>query len=315
MAGLIRHTVRMGKVAGSEACDHTSTPAPTTDDQPARRAPVTALVRIEDLAAGYGSRTVLTDVTVDVQRGERIAVLGPNGGARRRYSACSPVSSAPGPGRCSDHSAAPSSVVPSTSESRTAASTRASWRPLENRPRCGLNVTQASLSVRTPRGTLAAVDCQTLGIVLTVAGGTSELAGVGLVVRGIISDRVKARKLFSVVKVRASSARAYARAGAVMVSGGREPTTPERVEALESTVAALRQEMDDRLFEARKASDAQIDQALAQAYAADKEIDGELRAGLADVLAGDVRGRVAGVVLLVLGIVLSVAGNWIGALS
>jgi ABC-type Mn2+/Zn2+ transport system ATPase subunit len=36
----------------------------------------------DGLAAGYGARTVLRDVTFDARAGERIAVLGPNGGGK-----------------------------------------------------------------------------------------------------------------------------------------------------------------------------------------------------------------------------------------
>jgi ABC-type Mn2+/Zn2+ transport system ATPase subunit len=40
------------------------------------------LVEAEGLAAGYGARTVLRDVSFDLRAGERIAVLGPNGGGK-----------------------------------------------------------------------------------------------------------------------------------------------------------------------------------------------------------------------------------------
>jgi manganese/zinc/iron transport system ATP- binding protein len=41
-----------------------------------------ARLEVEGLAAGYGGRVVLRDVTFTARRGERIAVLGPNGGGK-----------------------------------------------------------------------------------------------------------------------------------------------------------------------------------------------------------------------------------------
>jgi ABC-type Mn2+/Zn2+ transport system ATPase subunit len=41
-----------------------------------------ALVTVTDLAAGYGTRPVLEDLTFALRRGERIGVLGPNGGGK-----------------------------------------------------------------------------------------------------------------------------------------------------------------------------------------------------------------------------------------
>jgi ABC-type Mn2+/Zn2+ transport system ATPase subunit len=40
------------------------------------------ILRVEELAAGYGGPPVLRDVTFDLQEGERIGVLGPNGGGK-----------------------------------------------------------------------------------------------------------------------------------------------------------------------------------------------------------------------------------------
>jgi ABC-type Mn2+/Zn2+ transport system ATPase subunit len=40
------------------------------------------LLRVDGLAAGYGGPPVLRDVTFDLRRGERIGVLGPNGGGK-----------------------------------------------------------------------------------------------------------------------------------------------------------------------------------------------------------------------------------------
>jgi ABC-type Mn2+/Zn2+ transport system ATPase subunit len=40
------------------------------------------VIEAHDLAAGYGGRAALTGVTLTVRRGERIGVLGPNGGGK-----------------------------------------------------------------------------------------------------------------------------------------------------------------------------------------------------------------------------------------
>jgi ABC-type Mn2+/Zn2+ transport system ATPase subunit len=40
------------------------------------------VLKVEHLSAGYGGPPVLVDVTFDVQAGERIGVLGPNGGGK-----------------------------------------------------------------------------------------------------------------------------------------------------------------------------------------------------------------------------------------
>jgi ABC-type Mn2+/Zn2+ transport system ATPase subunit len=41
-----------------------------------------SLVRVAGLAAGYGGAPVFADVTFELDRGERIGVLGPNGGGK-----------------------------------------------------------------------------------------------------------------------------------------------------------------------------------------------------------------------------------------
>jgi ABC-type Mn2+/Zn2+ transport system ATPase subunit len=41
-----------------------------------------AVVLTSELAAGYDGRPAIADVTVDIQRGERVALLGPNGGGK-----------------------------------------------------------------------------------------------------------------------------------------------------------------------------------------------------------------------------------------
>ncbi len=44
--------------------------------------PGEALIEARDLAAGYGGRPAITGVTFDLEAGERLALLGPNGGGK-----------------------------------------------------------------------------------------------------------------------------------------------------------------------------------------------------------------------------------------
>lgn len=53
-----------------------------SDPPPAAPRAATELVEAEGLSAGYGAQTVLRDVTFSLRAGERIAVLGPNGGGK-----------------------------------------------------------------------------------------------------------------------------------------------------------------------------------------------------------------------------------------
>ena len=59
-----------------------SAESPTPGDAGAVGAPRDAAVACEGLALAYGARTVLHDVTFAVRPGERLAVLGPNGGGK-----------------------------------------------------------------------------------------------------------------------------------------------------------------------------------------------------------------------------------------
>ena len=43
---------------------------------------VDGLLAVDDVATGYGSEPVFRDVSFDLRRGERLAVLGPNGGGK-----------------------------------------------------------------------------------------------------------------------------------------------------------------------------------------------------------------------------------------
>ena len=43
---------------------------------------MTALLEVDGIAVGYGGPPVLVDVTFELAPGERIGVLGPNGGGK-----------------------------------------------------------------------------------------------------------------------------------------------------------------------------------------------------------------------------------------
>jgi manganese/iron transport system ATP-binding protein/manganese/zinc/iron transport system ATP- binding protein len=68
-----------------------------------------------DLSAGYGARIVLSDVTFTARRGERIAVLGPNGGGKTTLFRVLLGELAPASGRIEAERLA---VVPQTERSR-----------------------------------------------------------------------------------------------------------------------------------------------------------------------------------------------------
>ena len=45
------------------------------------------LLRVEQLNAGYGEMAVLRDVTLEIARGEIVALVGSNGAGKRLYYA------------------------------------------------------------------------------------------------------------------------------------------------------------------------------------------------------------------------------------
>ncbi|MDD3256476.1 MAG: ATP-binding cassette domain-containing protein, partial [Parabacteroides sp.] len=40
------------------------------------------LIEIKDVTAGYGNKTVLKDVSLDVLEGDFLGIIGPNGGGK-----------------------------------------------------------------------------------------------------------------------------------------------------------------------------------------------------------------------------------------
>ena len=88
------------------------------------------LVQAEGLAAGYGAAPVLTDVSFALHAGERMGVLGPNGGGKTTlFRAAARRARAAWPGRCGRPPASPSCRRPSARgwTSRSARSTSRSW--------------------------------------------------------------------------------------------------------------------------------------------------------------------------------------------
>jgi hypothetical protein len=118
------------------------------------------------------------------------------------------------------------------------------------------------------------LSCHALGVVLTVAGGVAELAGLGLLVVGIAQDRRKADRLFRRFQTRTLRAQSV-------------DTGPYGLSGLNR------------------------ESARALGYATDlvQSVERQVRNDLADVLAGNIRERIFGVVLFALGVGLSVAGN------
>ena len=104
------------------------------------------LLRVEGLVAGYGGPAVLEEVTFALRRGERIAVLGPNGGGKSTLFRV--LLGELEPYRGSVVSEGRAAFVPQTERSRLdypvtaldvalmgALSSRAWWRPLRHRDR------------------------------------------------------------------------------------------------------------------------------------------------------------------------------------
>jgi ABC-type Mn2+/Zn2+ transport system ATPase subunit len=75
-----------------------------------------APLRVDRLAAAYGARIVLRDVSFEAQRGERIAVLGPNGGGKTTLFRVLLGELAPAAGMV--HAEGRFAVVPQTERSR-----------------------------------------------------------------------------------------------------------------------------------------------------------------------------------------------------
>ena len=74
------------------------------------------LLEVHDLAVGYGGAPVLRDVTFAGGRGERVAVLGPNGGGKTTLFSCILGELPPAAGRLELHGRC--AVVPQTERSR-----------------------------------------------------------------------------------------------------------------------------------------------------------------------------------------------------
>jgi hypothetical protein len=130
-----------------------------------------------------------------------------------------------------------------------------------------------------------------------------------------VKDRQRGRSLLGVEAVGVSALPALISTGAGKVTpiGGREPTLEERVDRLEGRVEALNEgllHVTDRL---RAELEEAANKAFNRAYQAMVKRDRSLRLFLHQQLAGDVGRRLGGVVLFVIGALLSAAANVIGA--
>lgn len=174
--------------------------------------------------------------------------------------------------------------------------------------------------VRRPRGardSAAAMSCAALAIGFAVVGSVCELAGLAIVVRGILRDRDRARRLF----VRQRRARPPERTypGRQMAS----PLTPswarpmhgDQLRAIVEYVSRMEASVADGLIGIRRAVDTELDNSVELLRREMAEQDGVLRDGLRDVLAGSIRDRWLGVVLLGLGIVFAMVGSVLGTLA
>jgi hypothetical protein len=160
------------------------------------------------------------------------------------------------------------------------------------------------------------VSLTALAIVLTAVGGACELAGLWIVVRGILQDRQRAARLLVRRERKPGPKRSYP---AEVFSSGLTPPWAssmygdrmqmrgviEHVQRLEASVANI-------LIRIRKAVDTELDNSVANLREEMAQHDDALRDILTDLLAGSIRDRWTGVVLLGLGIALAVAGSIVG---
>ena len=80
---------------------------------------MSALLTVTGLETGYGGEPALEDVSFDVQPGERIGVLGPNGGGKTTLFRALLGELQPGQGKSTAHTATGTSRRPSARGSTT----------------------------------------------------------------------------------------------------------------------------------------------------------------------------------------------------
>jgi hypothetical protein len=151
------------------------------------------------------------------------------------------------------------------------------------------------------------MDC---GIALTAAGAAFELLGLVLIAWEIRNNRRQAEVVLSAPIVKTvGKALEVSSAIKAHATGGREPTTEERVAHLEQEVAELRHHVDESLGRERREREERVAETLSQAEDRSIELDRRTRHNLRDVLVGNVRLRVTGLVLFMVGVALQTVGN------
>jgi len=147
---------------------------------------------------------------------------------------------------------------------------------------------------------------------LLIAGGAGlEIIGVLTVVYEIGGSLRRAREIEPKgVTIHAPPARTYeqARPGKVVQP---PPPLEQRVTAIEDDLFALRGQLDDRLLEQRKALDAEVDRKTVDLRQGLQDLTDSFKRLLSDVLRSGASARIAGVVLIVLGIITSSVGSLI----
>ena len=144
---------------------------PTRRSAPPRRradrgmsgAPPRNLVNLKDVDKGYGSRTVLRDVTLGVAAGDRIGVVGRNGDGKstllrldRRASRSPTPARSPAPAACTSALLGQGDDLDArahrSATSSSAAAPTTSGRPTPRSARCSTACSAASRCARFPRG-------------------------------------------------------------------------------------------------------------------------------------------------------------------
>jgi hypothetical protein len=157
-----------------------------------------------------------------------------------------------------------------------------------------------------------------LAIILSLAGGACELTGLTLVVREILSDRQRARRLLARLDAPRRPQRTYPGPMTAppfprpeYMSGLYGPR--QQLEGVAKHIERNQAEVGNALVKLKKLTDQELDQAVERIQRDVAVRDAEVREGLRYLLAGSTRERTLGATLLALGIVLAAAGSVVGA--
>lgn len=156
-----------------------------------------------------------------------------------------------------------------------------------------------------------------IAIILAGLGGLCEIAGIITVVREIALDRSRAKRMLSKPRNYTAPERRYppklgSHSFGVGGYGGQGVVASTMRPSADQQITRLAVEVANGLLKVKQMTDEELDRLEGTLV---KEIDtgyNELRADLRDVLESDVKLRLWGVGLLLLGVVLSTAGNVLG---